>query len=356
MTPEMETPTILYLNGKYCSTLADLQDALQKGDQMEILAAYKDGSLAQWLVEGDEPCQKAHRRLTKRNFNGLGNNELLEQIALAINNSNNAPNTTIKYDIDKLIELTDTKWIDGDGKEYAVARGGTIPMQKKAALIRLKYIFKIKEPENDALHFRLRIINNIDKATVMEQTGSLPLGKLRNSIETVAFVINTDKLARGTYSIVLLHGENEICRFLAYCNSVLHFGPHSIKMAFIPNDNDSFYISEKPISDIYGHPMTGIPYSSICTLLNEWESTYGVEFQIPTFTQWTLAMNSNLLHMPDKPISEIVQDNGNARKIITDGKLCNINAEAKQNDLGFRLTYTHEHFNKLMRTYPKYFL
>lgn len=279
----MNTPTILYLNGRYLSTLAELQAMLRTTDtrlHIEILAAYKDGTLTSWLAEGGNDCASALRRLTSRNLSNCGNNEILQEIALAINNSSTTANPTIKYDIAKLVEFVDATLTDYSGTR-AVANGELIQVKNVQEKIQIEFKFKIKSPENDSLPLQLRIVDRHNNAHKFDETQSLSLNKQQNSIETVKYTIDTTNFARSIYEITLNNIGTEICCFtLSYLsNTVLHFGPHRIKMTFVSIDNS--YISETPLLDAHNRPITGLTANNIRNLLSEWEKAYGVAFKLP---------------------------------------------------------------------------
>lgn len=279
----MNTPTILYLNGRYLSTLAELQAMLRTTDtrlHIEILAAYKDGTLTSWLAEGGNDCASALRRLTSRNLSNCGNNEILQEIALAINNSSTTANPTIKYDIAKLVEFVDATLTDYSGTR-AVANGELIQAKNVQEKIQIEFKFKIKSPENDSLPLQLRIVDRHNNALKFNETQSLSLNRQQNSIETVKYTIDTTNFARSIYEITLNNSGTEICRFtLSYLSdTVLHFGPHRIKMTFV-NTNNS-YISETPLLDAYNRPITGLTANNIRNLLSEWEKAYGITLFLP---------------------------------------------------------------------------
>ena len=279
----MNTPTILFLNGRYLSTLAELQEMLRTTDtrlHLEILAAYKDGTLISWLAEGGNDCAQAYRRLKSRNFDSLGNNEILQQIALAINNSSTTASPTIKYDIAKLVEFIDAAHSDNYGTR-TVANGEIIQAKNVQEKIQIEFKFKIKSPENDSLPLQLRIVNRHNNAHKFDETQSLSLNRQQNSIETVKYTIDTTNFARSIYEITLNNSGTEICHFtLSYLSdTVLHFGPHRIKMTFVSIDNS--YISETPLLDAHNRPITRLTANNIRNLLSEWEKAYGVAFKLP---------------------------------------------------------------------------
>lgn len=280
----MNTPTILYLNGRYLSTLAELQAMLRTTDtrlHIEILAAYKDGTLTSWLAEGGNDCASALRRLTSRNLSNCGNNEILQEIALAINNSSTTANPTIKYDIAKLVEFVDATLTDYSGTR-AVANGELIQAKNVQEKIQIEFKFKIKSPENDSLPLQLRIVDRHNNALKFDETQSLSLNRQQNSIETVKYTIDTTNFARSIYEITLNNSGTEICRFTLFYSSdtVLHFGPHRIKMKFVDTNNS--YISKTPLLDAHNRPITGLSANNIRNLLSEWQKAYGVTFTLPS--------------------------------------------------------------------------
>lgn len=286
----MNTPTILYLNGRYLSTLAELQAMLRTTDtrlHIEILAAYKDGTLTSWLAEGGNDCASALRRLTSRNLSNCGNNEILQEIALAINNSSTTANPTIKYDIAKLVEFVDATLTDYSGTR-AVANGELIQAKNVQEKIQIEFKFKIKSPENDSLPLQLRIVDRHNNALKFDETQSLSLNRQQNSIETVKYTIDTTNFARSIYEITLNNSGTEICRFTLFYSSdtVLHFGPHRIKMIYVNGNNlmprlMPVYISDTPLLDVRNRPITGLTDNNIRNLLSEWKKAYGITLFLP---------------------------------------------------------------------------
>ena len=210
----------------------------------------------------------------------LCNNEILQEIALAINNSSTTTNPTIKYDITKLVEFVDATQTDNSGTR-TVANGEIIQVKNVQEKIQIEFKFKIKSPENDSLPLQLRIVDRHNNAHKFNETQSLSLNKQQNSIETVKYTIDTTNFARSIYEITLNNIGTEICCFtLSYLsNTVLHFGPHRIKMTFVSIDNS--YISETPLLDAHNRPITGLTANNIRNLLSEWEKAYGVAFKLP---------------------------------------------------------------------------
>lgn len=338
----MNTPTILFLNGRYLTTLVELQEMLRTTDtrlHLEILAAYKDGTLTSWLAEGGNDCAQAYRRLASRNFSDCGNNEILQQIALAINNSSTTASPTIKYDIAKLVEFIDATHSDNYGTR-TVANGEIIQAKNVQEKIQIEFKFKIKSPENDSLPLQLRIVNRHNNAHKFDETQSLSLNRQQNSIETVKYTINTTNFARSIYEITLNNNDTEICHFTLFYSSdtVLHFGPHRIKMIYVNGNNlmpslMPHYISDTPLLDVRNRPITGLTDNNIRNLLSEWKKAYGI----------TLFLPNELPGTAQAIKSKIIQFIGGTTSPST------------QASDGFKVACTESSIKNLHTTHPEYF-
>lgn len=357
----MNTPTILFLNGRYLTTLAELQEMLRTTDtrlHLEILAAYKDGTLTSWLAEGGNDCTQALRRLKRQDIEKSGDNDMLQQIVTAIcgdSNSGIATKPTIKYTINEHFKLEKISWSSNNSNPIEIKNEDTIQIQKNYKIL-LKYQFKIIQPASDSVQFDL-IVPNSD----IKHTEKLSLREKANSTKEISFIIDTAKLQSSTsYTLELQYGNTTICRltlFLEYIHALLHFGPFHIKLMLIDGNSimPNFYIADTPLTDGNNRPITGFSYNSIYNLLSEWQKTYGIAFTLPSRYKYIAAENiinrqNNFWEMTNDKVS-----NTNSAYIINAANTKTIPIDQGQRDVCFRVSCTEEAINKLRTTHPEYF-
>ena len=107
----MNTPLVLYINDRYCTSLQDLREIFE-GDLLDVcsedvLAACRDGLLYNWLTERDEECKTIASHLKELNVSNIGNRDLLQKLAELFSNHVPRIPRSFEYNFSDFAELVE---------------------------------------------------------------------------------------------------------------------------------------------------------------------------------------------------------------------------------------------------------
>lgn len=250
--------TILYLNHSYCTSVLDLQYYLANGInnkemQQEVLAAFKDDILTNWLFEkGEKKIVDLLRDIPK----GLTDSKLLSQICkvlvenYVIGKNSTAFDFNFKWEehilfVDKYCILN-----GGDDKVYL---NTNILVAHDTKYVEVFFELKIIRPCNEDLNFVW--YNLVSNKVVSEVT--LNLNVTKNSIKKISFVLDTSSLQIGDCDDYLLvinnNKENAWPMSIAKDESAIYMAKEMIPIPagdFI-RGNYSGKSDERPIHQVF---------------------------------------------------------------------------------------------------------
>lgn len=258
----METPTILYLNNRYVHSLEELKayfgSKLNEAQKGELIAAFRDKVLYDWLNEGGEAERQIAGDMLPILDQHLGNGEVLKKIAELFdvpnpliadykfvdyadylgcyphicyttrmasavqgnNTDNKLSNTSIIHVVQsvmlyaiareerKLGEANDSMVEIGQIPPNLISNGGTIRLRKGQKTIKVVFVFKILSPENDFLSLRFSL-NPIVENVLSNDYLKLDLGGKKNTLRSVVLEIDGSKLCKEG-SITIFHGDTVV--------------------------------------------------------------------------------------------------------------------------------------------------
>lgn len=210
----METPTILYLNNRYVCSLEELKayfgSKLNETQKGELIAAFRDRVLYDWLNEGGETEKQIGDDMLPILGQHLGNGEILAKIAALFD----VPNPLIAdykfVDHAEYVGCVAIGSSDEQTQHQTVPNDGVIHIKKGITKINIVFKFKILAPENDLLSLRLAISPKIENAVSVEQTKLGLIGK-KNEIKTIEIDIDVEKLCKECY-LTLSHDNTVVGR------------------------------------------------------------------------------------------------------------------------------------------------
>lgn len=210
----METPTILYLNNRYVNSLEELKDyfgsKLNEAQKGELIAAFRDKVLCDWLNEGGEVEKYIAGDMLPILDKHLGNGEVLKKIAELFD----VPNPLIAdYKFVDHAEYwgCDILGSDDEQTQHSTApNDGVIHIKKGVTKCRIVFKFKILAPENDYLSLRLEISPKIENVMSWEMAKLDLVGK-KNEIKTIELDIDVEKLCKDC-KLTLSHDNTVVGR------------------------------------------------------------------------------------------------------------------------------------------------
>lgn len=208
----METPTILYLNNRYVNSLEELKvyfgSKLNEAQKGELIAAFRDKVLYDWLNEGGEAEKQIAGDMLPILDQHLGNGEVLKKIAELFD----VPNPLIAdYKFVDHAEYLGCDVLGSDDEQTqhpTVPNTGVIHIKKGVTKCRIVFKFKILAPENDFLSLQMEISPKIENAMSMKQAKLDLVGK-KNETKTIELDIDVEKLCKEC-SLTLSHDNSVV--------------------------------------------------------------------------------------------------------------------------------------------------
>lgn len=296
--------TILFLNNQYIDSLNSLRQ-LFKGNissslRRDLLCAFQDGVISQWLGEGDEECNTAKLALDKIDLN-LSNQEYFELLMnLFANDSQEHPSDSqIKFENHCQIENVKCCKLDKDDRPITQFEDVTKqPFKfKREECLNFQILFgiKITSPDNENIHLKSTITkgDTIEKETFINFSINTKKNEVKHVIQNV-YLKNF-----CNYRISLSQREDVLWEKTIYNGNIkIKLGELIIPFIFVEGECNmkGFYIMSYPMisqgQDMY--PQTNVSYNEIRKQIKDFKQLYNIELRLPKLKEWRFAAKGGI--------------------------------------------------------------
>lgn len=327
--------TILYLGNTYCSNIIELKSIIDSSPAQdsllgkELLCALKDGTLSQWLKEGNEEEQSLASELYQIQ-SGSSDSDLLKRLGECFKSNYR----TKKLNLTDFILLQTVESIIGNKPCNSLPlKGANITCSREDTIEMLfSFRFKVEKTigENVNFHLRISMDNVILKQTKVQE---INLRELNNTLEIKQALsyIRPEIEYQSIPKIELVStfmGQESVLWFSLLSTNIINIGDISFKMIFVEGGTfnmgeggfrstpihkvtlDNFFIAETQVTQklwttVMGknpsnnrgneqYPVENISWKDCQSFISRLNQITGLVFRLPTEAEWEYAAKGGI--------------------------------------------------------------
>jgi len=306
--------TILFLNNNFIDSLHELKTLLSgvmsENLRREVIAAFQDGIIDDWLSEGDEECNLILSELSK--VNKYDSNQTIENRLSSIFTNDDKKQ---KY-ANHVVKFADHCQIH-EVKYCKIGKNGNLigdPITVSSAGIKFKrdehigfqlYAgIKISNPDNENLSIQFEVKDA--KELIFSEQYAVSLNTKKNDIKYIPITFNLN--TKNTRNLrLILKVNNEIIwsipLFIGTPFIMLHLDDIRIPLSLVEGKEgiESFYMMRYPATEDFKFnvpPQVSVSYKDVNRIIKSLNNKYNTKFRLPSVTEWQYAAKEGIYNSP----------------------------------------------------------
>lgn len=208
----MALPSLLYLDNRYFYSVSELKSYVSSNlndkQKEELIAAFRDNVLSEWLLEGDEESQRLGEHLKHFDETRHGNIEILDELEKNLISSQKKRAT---YRFSEHAEFVGCRHMQTDedfSEEQTVSVNGLINV-KNTVNLKLIFRFKLLKPVYDFLTLSY-LLKKDNGGHIFVGNNTLWLDGVKNNIKEIELNIETENVIDEDCELQINYGSEYI--------------------------------------------------------------------------------------------------------------------------------------------------